>query len=81
MQLCENKSKMTISRQHLIQDLQQLTNAASQRVSAFRSLPVTELNFKENPERWSILECIEHLNMYGDFYLPEIEKTDTCGKN
>ena len=22
---------------------------------------------------WSILECLEHLNLYGDFYLPQIE--------
>jgi len=23
---------------------------------------------------WSIAQCLEHLNSYGDFYLPEIEK-------
>ncbi len=22
---------------------------------------------------WSILECLEHLNLYGDFYIPEIK--------
>jgi hypothetical protein len=33
-----------------------------------------QLNWKENRESWSILECLEHLNLYGDFYLPEIEK-------
>jgi hypothetical protein len=40
-----------------------------------KKLGSDELNYKENPERWSILECIEHLNLYGDFYLPEIENT------
>ena len=34
----------------------------------------SQLNWKENPESWSVLECLEHLNLYGDFYLPEIEK-------
>lgn len=34
----------------------------------------SQLNWKENKESWSILECLEHLNLYGDFYLPEIEK-------
>ena len=34
----------------------------------------SQLNWKENPESWSILECLEHLNLYGDFYLLEIEK-------
>ncbi|MBP9794205.1 MAG: DinB family protein [Flavobacterium sp.] len=35
----------------------------------------TELNWKENPESWSVLECLEHLNRYGHFYIPAIEKT------
>lgn len=34
-----------------------------------------ELNWKENSESWSILECLEHLNRYGRFYIPAIEKT------
>lgn len=31
------------------------------------------MNNKETPEQWSILECIEHLNIYGEFYNPEIK--------
>ncbi len=31
------------------------------------------LNKKENSKSWSALECISHLNIYGTFYLPEIE--------
>lgn len=34
-----------------------------------------ELNWKENSENWSVLECLKHLNLYGQFYIPEIEKT------
>ena len=34
----------------------------------------TELNWKENLESWSMLECLQHLNLYGYFYIPEIEK-------
>lgn len=37
-------------------------------------LPEERLNRKPGPEAWSVLECLEHLNLYGDFYLPEIEK-------
>lgn len=33
-----------------------------------------ELNWKQNSECWSILECLEHLNLYSNFYLPEIQK-------
>ena len=39
-----------------------------------RMLTEEELNHKENIEKWSILECIEHLNLYGKFYNPEIRK-------
>ena len=42
-------------------------------VKGFEVLSVGQLQFK-NGDRWSILECLEHLNLYGDFYLVEIEK-------
>ena len=28
-----------------------------------------------NKDSWSILECLEHLNRYGDFYIPEINNS------
>lgn len=31
------------------------------------------LNFRTSEDSWSTLECLEHLNFYGKFYLPEIE--------
>lgn len=31
------------------------------------------LNFRTSENSWSVLECLEHLNFYGQFYLPEIE--------
>lgn len=32
------------------------------------------LNNKESSESWSALECIEHLNLYDDFYIEEIKR-------
>jgi hypothetical protein len=32
------------------------------------------LNWKAQPEQWSVLECIEHLNKYARYYNHEIEK-------
>lgn len=32
-----------------------------------------ELNKRLTNESWSVLECLEHLNLYGNFYLPEIK--------
>tara|TARA_R110002050_G_scaffold300621_1_gene470994 strand:- start:18728 stop:19279 length:552 start_codon:yes stop_codon:yes gene_type:complete len=31
-----------------------------------------KLNDHPNPETWSALQCIDHLNKYGDYYLPEL---------
>ena len=51
-----------------------LTERSSAIVRHFKTLSSEQLNFKRDPEQWSVLECIEHLNLYGDFYLPEIER-------
>lgn len=34
--------------------------------------PEHDLNFRISAESWSIMECLEHFNRYGDFYIPEI---------
>lgn len=34
----------------------------------FKPLSIDQLNWKASPEKWSILECLEHLNMYSRFY-------------
>ncbi|WNI36966.1 DinB family protein [Chryseobacterium sp. SG20098] len=40
-----------------------------------------DLNFRTSTESWSTLECLEHLNRYGDFYIPEISHTiSSAGK-
>jgi hypothetical protein len=39
-----------------------------------------ELRFRSNENAWNILECLEHLNLYGDFYIPEMRK-QILGKN
>jgi len=64
---------MKIKSSELIEDLLLRTAVASNAVSRLRTLDSAALNFKRAPEQWSILECIEHLNRYGNFYLPEIE--------
>lgn len=57
----------------LINDLIKRTKDNLNRIQPMLDLSIEDLNFKPDPERWSILECIEHLNRYGDFYLPELE--------
>lgn len=63
---------MKISSKQLIEDLIQRTHSVLNHAETYLQLSEDKLNWKSDPSRWSILECIEHLNRYGDFYLPEI---------
>jgi len=66
---------MRIEKNSLIQDLIQRTDVNITAAKNFKLLNLDKLNFKKEPKQWSILECLEHLNLYGDYYLVEIEKT------
>lgn len=65
---------MKMKNAELIDDLIEITNRNIQQAHAFQKLVDEQLNYKNDPTSWSILECIEHLNYYGEFYLPEIDK-------
>ena len=65
---------MEIEQNALIDELTALTEEAIAAAYNFRLLPERTLNFKKSAPEWSILECLEHLNLYGDYYLPEIQK-------
>ncbi len=57
----------------LILTLLKQTQEILNQVEKLKSLDLNTLTIKENENTWSILECVEHLNLYGDFYLPQIE--------
>ncbi|HEY1008135.1 MAG TPA: DinB family protein [Sphingobacteriaceae bacterium] len=66
---------MEILQSELLEDLKYRTHrviAAAE--MQFQPLPLSILHFKPSPSRWSIVECLEHLNLYGDHYLPAIRK-------
>lgn len=65
---------MKTSSEDLILDLTERTRYHISQVELFRQYPVEDLKWKSNPGSWSVLECIEHLNMYGDYYLPVMER-------
>jgi hypothetical protein len=64
---------MQIENNQLIDALLERMKKCTRTVKGFQALSVGQLQLK-NGDRWSILECLEHLNLYGDFYLLEIEK-------
>lgn len=65
---------MKINSNNLIHDLLAITKANINAAEKFYSLSYEVINYKTAPTAWSILECLEHLNLYSAFYLPEIEK-------
>ena len=72
---------MKYNRKKLLFELKASVTRVNQIVTGFTFVDETLLNKKPSPESWSVLECLEHLNLYGDFYLPEMEKTILEGKN
>lgn len=65
---------MALATEKLLQNLLEITRKSLNNVEQLKKQPLDSLNWKQNFESWSALECIEHLNRYGDFYIPEITK-------
>lgn len=65
---------MKISTDTLITDLTERTELCLSKAETFTGLTEEALNSKQDELSWSALECLEHLNLYGRFYLPEISK-------
>jgi hypothetical protein len=57
----------------LIQLLLEQTRQIINQVERLKTNDLQTLTWKENKTSWSVLECLEHMNLYGDFYLPQIE--------
>lgn len=55
--------------QLLLEETRQIINQAEK----IKTCDMQILTWRENAISWNILECLEHLNLYGAFYLPEIE--------
>ncbi|MEO5943894.1 MAG: DinB family protein [Ferruginibacter sp.] len=55
--------------QSLIESERQIINKSGN----LKTIHLKFLSCRQSAESWNILECLEHLNLYGDFYLPEIE--------
>jgi len=59
--------------ENLIQSLLEQTRQFINQAEKLKSYDLKTLTWKENETSWSILECLEHLNLYGDFYLSQME--------
>ena len=58
----------------LISQLETYTKSHLEKAEKFSELSLEELTAKSSPEKWNVLECLEHLNIYGDFYILEMKQ-------
>jgi len=72
---------MKVSNEILIADLIDKTKANLNQAEKFKQLDSEALNYRGAADKWSVLECVEHLNLYGDYYLLEIESRMKAGKD
>ncbi|MBP9214797.1 MAG: DinB family protein [Chitinophagaceae bacterium] len=67
--------------QQLLNQLQEQTEQfIAQAVSNWQVLSHKQFGYKQLPEKWSANQCLQHLNSYGTYYLPAIEKAITIAK-
>ncbi len=72
---------MAIESEILICDLIERTLTNINQAEKYSNLSIEKLNWRFDKSSWSILECLEHLNLYGDFYISEIQKRIETSKN
>lgn len=65
-----------VNKQALIDTLEQQVDAhLQQAIKVYQNLDADTLSKPSATGGWSIAQCLEHLNSYGNYYLPQIEKT------
>lgn len=65
---------MKILSKQLLDDLKVITEQNIQFTENLLNEADEKLNFRLSEKSWSVLECLEHLIRYGNFYIPEISK-------
>lgn len=65
---------MKIDKQELLQELKTMTKRHIELVNTFLNYNNEQLQYRPKPGKWTLLENIEHLNRYAEFYIPVIEK-------
>lgn len=58
----------------LLSELSERTHQLLNDAATLLQVPDNLLQERPSAGRWNVLECLEHLNLYGDFYLPEIRR-------
>lgn len=60
-----------MTNQEVLENLLLLTNKHIEQLYVIKGLTEEHLRYSHSMDQWSILQCMEHLNHYFDFYLPQ----------
>ncbi|MBC9931382.1 DinB family protein [Chitinophaga qingshengii] len=72
---------MPINTSAFLKELRQQTVAVQYKAeSRFGGQSVAVLSYSSQPGCWSALQCLEHLNTYGRFYLPGLDQAITVAE-
>lgn len=63
-----------MKRQDLTNELKAILTRVKQEVQTWENLSLEQLNKQPSAESWSALACLNHLNQYAQFYLPELKQ-------
>jgi hypothetical protein len=60
-----------MTNREVLEELLLLTNKHIEQLKVIRELDQEHLRYSPSVDQWNILQCMEHLNHYFDFYLPQ----------
>jgi len=63
---------MKATQKDVIRELSAITTRIVESATSYTLLDDSMLFERLAPQKWSMAECLEHLNLYGDFYIPVI---------
>ena len=72
---------MRIKSEELLDELKSQTLKIIQCAESFQRLSENVLNQQPEENKWSVLECIGHLNLYSDFYINQFESRISNSKD
>lgn len=64
----------------LLRELSLITRTNIEYAESLSVCTSQDLNYKSAPQSWSVLQCLEHLNRYAEFYHPWLDKKIFSGK-
>lgn len=71
---------MRLNKSQMLEELNVLTLSFLEKADKWRKLDCSALTEQQKAGGWNALECLEHLNLYGDFYIPTLKTAFKNGK-